>query len=240
VTATWKPLPWDSEFFGFPIGRIDFEEVDEASIVACEAEAREQGIQCLYASLTPSDPTASYHLQTLGYRLLEVATTLNLHPSEPAIPRPPDITVRLGTADDLPNMTGLIDSLTTWSRFAHDPRFGPEAARRLQHAWVERAATDTTDDRSLLVAESGGVITAFLTRSRTPEPVIDTIGTTARGSGAAGYLVEHTRAWGRGTMPLGGPIAARNVAALRFVGGCNYRVIRVRYIFHRWLDEVPC
>ena len=42
---------------------------------------------------------------------------------------------------------------------------------------------------------------------------------------------------GEGTMPLGGPIAARNVAALRFVGGCNYRPRRVRYIYHRWLDE---
>ncbi len=40
-------------------------------------------------------------------------------------------------------------------------------------------------------------------------------------------------------MPLGGPIAARNIAALRFVDACHYRVTRIRYLFHRWLDEDP-
>lgn len=237
MIVSWKPLPWDSEFFGIQIGRIDFDTVDEAAILECEQEARQHGISCLYASLEPVDPTASHHLQSLGYRLLEVGTVLDLQASEPPIPRPPNINVRLGTPDDLPAMTGLIDSLTTWSRFAHDPRFGLEAARRLQHAWVERAAGDATGERSLLLAEADDSIVAFLTRCRTPEPVIDTIGTTARGSGAAGYLVECSRSWGEGTMPLGGPIAARNVAALRFVGGCNYRTLRVRYLYHRWLDE---
>ncbi|MEO6628824.1 MAG: hypothetical protein ABIP03_09675 [Aquihabitans sp.] len=237
MTVTWQPLPWDSEFFGMQIGRIDFDDVDEPAILACEQEARDHGIACLYASLIPVDPTASYHLQNLGYRFLEVATTLDLHASEPPIPRPADISVRLGTPDDLPAMTALIDNLATWSRFAHDPRFGFEAARRMQHAWVERAARDTTGERSLLLAELNDSIVAFLTRCQSPEPIIDTIGTTARGSGAAGYLVEVCREWGEGTMPLGGPIAARNVAALRFVGGCNYRPRRVRYIYHRWLDE---
>lgn len=236
----WKPLPWDSDFFGFPIGRIDFgDAIDLAAIGRCEQEAADQGILCLYGTLDPSDPTASYRLQELGYRFMEAATTLDLQPSEPPIPRPLGLEVRLGTVEDLPQMSGLIENLAPWSRFAHDPRFGLEAARRLQHAWVERAATDTSGERSLLVAEAEGRITAFLTRSRVPVPVIDTIGTTARGSGDAGYLVERSREWGAGTMPLGGPIAARNIAALRFVDACHYRVTRIRYLFHRWLDEDP-
>ena len=35
---------------------------------------------------------------------------------------------------------------------------------------------------------------------------------------------------------LGGPIAARNVPALRYVSHCFYRVCEVRYLYHRWLD----
>lgn len=239
MTATWKPLPWDSEFLGISIGRIEFDIVDTAEITACEQEAREHGVLCLYASLTPNDPTESYWLQSMGYRFLEAATLLNRDQDAPILPKPPGVTVRLGDVADLPAMQNLISHLTPWSRFAHDPRFGPDVADRLQNAWIERATRDVSGDHSLLLAETRGSIVAFLTRSRNPHPVIDTIGTTARGSGAARYLVEHSRAWGNGTPPLGGPIAASNVTALRFVDACDYRVKKVRYLYHRWLDEAP-
>ncbi len=73
----------------------------------------------------------------------------------------------------------------------------------------------------------------------TPTPRVDAVGTTRRGSGAARYLVQEARAWAGDQALLGGPIAARNVPALRYVSHCSYRVCKVEYLYHRWLDEDP-
>lgn len=237
MTLTWSPLPWDSEFFDLPIARIDLAGADRAAIAEAEAEAREQGIICLYASLDPADAQTTYEVQRAGYRFVDAATTFSLRLDEPPIPCPDGVIVRLGTPADLPAMADVIAKLADWSRYAVDPRFGPEAARRMQAAWMERAAACTTGEFSLVVAEDESGIIAFITRAREPQPVVDTVGTTAQGSGAARYLIEDARAWAGDQALLGGPIAARNVNALRYVSHCGYRVARVRYLFHRWLDD---
>lgn len=237
MTPSWTALGWDSEFFGFPIGRIDLAGADPAAIATAEAEARQQGVICLYASLDPADALASYWVQEAGYRFVDAATTFSLGVREPPIPRPDGVTARRGIEADLAAVAPMVADLAPWSRYAVDPRFGPDAATRLQAAWLRRSATCATDAHSLVVAEDDTGIVAFISRASEPEPVVDTVGTSARGSGAARYLIEDARAWAGERTLYGGPIAARNVSALRYVSHCGYRVARVRYIFHRWLDE---
>ena len=235
--AVVEELPWDSEFFGIPIGRIHLEDASDESIVAGEADARRRGVLCLYGALDPADQVATYRVQELGYRFVEAATMFELRPSAPPIPRPPGIEVRLGTEDDLPALETMIDSLADWSRFSVDPRFGPESARRMQHAWVRRAAAADDDRYQLTVAEDTDGIIAFVTRRRVPDPTADAVGTTARGSGAARYLIQLARDWAAPEPLLGGAIAARNLDALRYVHHCGFGVHEVRYLYHRWLDE---
>ncbi len=239
MTGTWTALPWDTEFFGFPIGRIDLDDLDDDAIVATEAEARASGITCLYGSLDPVDVQATARVQALGYRFVEGATTFSLRLDEPPIPRPPGIEVRVATAADLPELTPIVESLAPWSRFAVDPRFPADAAVRIQRAWAERATRDPDGDHSMLVASDDRGIIAFITRTVHPSPRVDGVGTTARGSGAARYLIEEARAWAGSVPLLGGPIAARNIPCLRYVSHCGYRVSEVRYLYHRWLDEAP-
>lgn len=237
MTAPWTPLAWDTEFFGTSIGRVELDGLDRDAILEVEAEARAQGVACLYAALDPIDAQLTVVVQELGYRFVEGATTFDLRLDEPAIPCPPGVTVRLGTPEDLPALAEMVDGLAPWSRFAVDPRFGLEASRRMQRAWAERALRPGSDEHELVLAEDASGAIAFITRTIHPTPRVDGVGTTARGSGAARYLIEEARAWAAPHALLGGPIAARNVAALRYVSHCNYRVANVRYLYHRWLDE---
>jgi hypothetical protein len=237
MTERWTPLPWDSEFFGFGIGKVDLDGLDAAAIAEVEAEARAQGIICLYGSLDPIDPPATYRVQELGYRFVEAATSFDLKRDAPPIPHPSGITTRRGTEADLPELAAMIDSLAPWSRYAVDPRFGPEASRRMQHAWARRAATDTTGEYTMMVAEDETGIVAFLTRTLHPAPCADGVGTTARGSGAARFLIECARDWAGDGPLLSGTAAARNINVLRYVANCGFRVNHVRYLYHRWLDE---
>lgn len=237
MTLDWKPLPWDTDFFGIPIGTVDLTGATVDAVRAVEDEAREQGIRCLYGSVDSSETDVIFMVQTLGFRFVEAATTFDLRKTEPPIPRPPDTEFRVGTVDDVPAVEGIVQQMAAWSRYAVDPRFGLDASRRLYGAWLDRAARGDDGVHSLVVAEQDGEITAFIGRVLTPSPRVDAVGTTKRGSGAARYLIEEARAWAGDVALLGGPIAARNVAALRYVSHCNYRVHDVRYLYHRWLDE---
>jgi hypothetical protein len=235
--ATWVPLPWDTAFFGVSIGKVDLDGADVASIVEMEQDARAAGVVCLYGSVDPADRQLTYEVQACGWRLVDVATMHELALDEPPIPRPGGVTFRAGTAEDLPGMRDVVAKLADWSRFAVDPRFGRDAAERLQHAWIERAATSSTGEHVLLVAEAGSEVVAFISLTSTSHPVVDTVGTTAQGSGAARHLMQTARDRVGDQPLLGGPIAARNVLALRFVGRCGYRITSTRYLYHRWLDE---
>lgn len=235
-----QALPWDTEFFGFPIGRVDLDGLDASDLARVDDEARDLGIECLYGSLDPADVEATVTAQRQGYRFVEAATTFSLRRDEPPIPCPEGVTVRIGGPDDLPELKAASDGLAPWSRYAVDPRFGLDAARRLQWAWLERAADGDGGRRQLVLAELEGEPVAFITRCATPAPIVDCVWRRSlRAPGAARYLIEDARQWADAPRLLGGPIAARNIQALKYVSHCGYRVSKVRYLYHRWLDEDP-
>ena len=231
-------LAWDSEFFGVPIARADLTGASADTLGAIDAEARAGGIACLYGSLDPSDEVAGHLVQTLGHRLVEVALTFE-RPAMPFRPKPSPTQVRRGTPDDLPALEPAIKTLAPWSRFAADPRFGPDAAARMHEAWMERAARDDTDERALYIAYDDDGITGVATFVRSPVPRVDTKGVTKLGTGAADALMVALFEWAGGGATEAGPSAARNIAPLRYLERCGFRVCRTRYLFHRWLDEEP-
>ena len=237
--STLEPLAWDSEFFGFGIGRLhpDAEGEGAANLAEVEDEARQLGIQCLYASLDPIHTDLSIDLQRHGFRLVEVAMDL-VHPTS-VIDKLPETTAatRDATPEDLPALEDEIAVIAPWSRFAVDRRFGLDAARRVHRAWATLAAT--AEDRRLVVAEDEHGITGYSTQSTLPgeEPRVDLIASSRSGSGAAYALIDHHfHQFGPGRS-RGGPVAARNATSMHFVENCGYRVKSARYLYHRWLDE---
>lgn len=238
MTPTVHALAWDSEFFGFPIGRVDLDGADAGSFPEIDEAARALGLDCLYASLDPKHLETTYLAQQHGYRLVEVAMDLDHRTSVIAHQPPTASTARIGTPDDVAALAEDIALIAPWSRFAVDPRFGLSAARRMHQAWAERAAR-ADEGRMLIVAEDADGITGFSTQTayEDPEPRIDLIASTKPSSGAAQALVAFAFDMFGDTRSWGGPIAARNITSLRFCENMGYRVATSRYLYHRWFDE---
>jgi hypothetical protein len=236
VTELIEPLAWDSEFFGVPIARVELTGATAETLRAVDSEARAAGIACLYGSMDPTDGSAAHLVQGFGHRLVEVALRFE-RPDVPFTPKPSPTTVRRGTVDDLPDLEPAVETLAPWSRFAADPRFGPDAARRMHEAWMERAARDDSDERALYIACDDDGVTGVATFVRTPVPRVDTKGVTKLGTGAADALMVALFEWAGGGPTEAGPCAARNIAPLRYLERCGFRVCRTSYLFHRWLDE---
>jgi hypothetical protein len=234
-----EPLAWDSDFFGVPIARTDLTGATADMLRAVDAEARAGGIACLYGSLDPTDGATAHLAQTFGHRLVDVALTFE-RPDLPFTPKPGPTKIRRGTPDDLSDLEPAIKTLAPWSRFAADPHFGPEAAHRMHEAWMTRAASDGTDERALFIAyDDDDGVTGVATFVRTPVPRVDTMGVTKPGTGVNDALMVALFDWAGGGPTEAGPCAARNIAPLRYLERCGFRIRRTRYLFHRWLDEAP-
>lgn len=236
---SWRRLDWDSDFFGFDIAEVDPTQVDDAVLEEVERQARVAGISCIYARHDASDSDLSLLLQAHDYRFVEAAMLFDINAVEPPPPCPEGVVVRGAVPEDRSGLLPIVDRMGDWSRFAADPHFGPEAAVRLQRAWLDRAIDDATGNRAVMVAEEqeSGELVAFIGTVSEPALRIDAVGTTRLGSGAARYLVEQGRVWADGERLYGGPIAARNILALRFVAQSGLRVTSVDYVYHRWLGD---
>ena len=228
-------LDWDSTFFDVPIARTDLTGATPERLRAIDDEARAEGIACLYGTLDPTDGVAAHLAQSHGHRLVEVALRFD-RPAMPFTPKPSACEVRRGTLDDLPALEPAIRTLAPWSRYAADPRFGPDAARRMHEAWIERAARDT-DERALFLAYDDTGIIGVATFVRSPVPRVDIKGVLKQGTGAADALMVALFDWAEHGPTEAGPCAARNLPVLRYVERCGFRVCSTRYLFHRWLDE---
>src|SRR5262249_10223963 len=105
-----EPLPWDSEFFGFPIGRVALDDATPEALLRLDADARELGMRCLYGSVDASPGTTALLVQEFGHRLVEVSQAFS-RPPMPFTPPPTAATVRRGTLDDIPLLEGAFEAL---------------------------------------------------------------------------------------------------------------------------------
>lgn len=230
-----EPLSWDSDFFGFSIGRVALDGATEATFEAIDAEARALGITCLYGTLDPNvDPKVAQVAQIHGHRLVDVVITFE-RPAAPFHSRPTDVVVREGTLDDLDRLDAAIETLEPWSRYGSDPRFSREDSLRMLRAWVERAAREP--DRMLGVAEDETGLIGVATHVRHPVPRVDLMGVTRPSGGVSWAFIKLLIDWADGGAVEAGPCAARNVAPIRFLEHCGFASMSSSYRFHRWFDE---
>jgi dTDP-4-amino-4,6-dideoxy-D-galactose acyltransferase len=232
------PLPWDSEFFGARIARLDPGSLTEDVLEESEAEARELGVQCLYLDLLPDEAAALPVDRLPGLRLVDVRMNLVRSTAVALVLRPgASVTVRVGSPVNVTRLTKAVEALVPWSRYAQDPRFGPAAARQMYGAWLRRAAS--APDELFAVAERMGRPVGFVTATLEPEPRIGllSVGEPGQMQGTGPSLVATAVDWG---SPSGARLfantQARNVRALGFYQRCGFEVDECRYLYHWWLQ----
>ena len=196
-----------------------------ASLEHLEGEARNAGITCLYGVLDPSRrrgerPGAGSWMAVRG----EAAVLFDLPQEWPRLGEAQGVTVKAGTPDDVPVLEPLAAAHGAVEPFAVDPRFGlpaPSACSRpgsiAARATTRAALADGRRGRRRSWPSSG---------TCTNLPRIDAVGTTKKGSGAATNLMQLALDDVVGGTLVAGPIAARNVASMRYVFRSGFRPVR--------------
>lgn len=178
VMVLAERLPWDSDFFGYGVARLngvfplapplhDLKADLSPAIETLLDEARRRDIKYLFAPVDPRDLSLLRALGQNGFSLIE--SRLHYYTSVQMVHylRLPDHTpegwsrFREATADDIPSLSRVVrETVNPYDRFHGDPFIRRDDADRLMEKWVEQSVLGHFADLTVVpdVAEPGGFI----------------------------------------------------------------------------------
>lgn len=230
--STCEFLPWDSEFFGVRIARVNGNHLTpelRAEILAwCRAEA----IDCLYFLAAVDDSTTLRAAS--GFELTDIRVRLErrLGPLPP-----PGSMVRPFRTGDLPALRRIAAASHRDSRFYYDGHFPHEQCDRLFATWIQRSAEGWAD--AVFTGEIDGAPAGYITcHIAGTDGSIGLIAVTerARGRGLGRQLVEAALRYfdSRGATRALVVTQGRNIQSQRLYQRCGFTTESAGLWFHFW------
>ncbi len=228
-----RSLPWDSDFFGLRIGRVDLQTAEDAIELTKQQENLKQQFDMLYIF----DPN-NVGFSAEGVRLVDEKILY----SKPCEPRKqfPEISFY---KDAQPNNDLYRLALVSggYSRFKLDERLPKGCYERLYTRWIENACPKNGTNKQILIYQDAqGTAKGMITIDHTGE--LGHIGLVAvdtdvqhQGIGGKimstldGYLFE------RGIKTLEVPTQKANTDACRWYEKNGFTIQSVTPIYHWWL-----
>jgi dTDP-4-amino-4,6-dideoxy-D-galactose acyltransferase len=236
VEPTGRLLPWDTEFFGFRIGRLNAEHLDDAGLRAARDWVAAERVRCAYFFGDAECATTLACAHTGGYKFVDLRMEFVLElRGEPAVaPRE----VRPAMVEDLPAIEALCRISHQDTRFFKDSNFPAERARDLYAEWIRR---DFRLHHILVVPGTNGQIAGYITCQTEGSPAIGRIGLVAvseteRRRGLGRILLAAALHWfhTRGCPEVRVVTQASNIAAQRVYQTQGFRTAAANATFHLW------
>jgi ribosomal protein S18 acetylase RimI-like enzyme len=237
-------LPWDTEYFGFPIARVTATTLTPPLWREVEQWCAARGVRCLYCFLQPDFRSARI-VESAGGNLVNVR--MNYERREP-VRLPAAVAsnnrVREGGDGDMPALE-RIAATSHRGRFHHDERFDPAKADELYCIWIRKGRLEIKD-HVLVADDAAGVMRGYCACAIKTLPAGDRIGfieiigvdEAARGQGIGRDLLVAALAYfaanGLSTVRL--VTQAENIVAQRLYQRFGFLVTDCELIYHKWFD----
>jgi dTDP-4-amino-4,6-dideoxy-D-galactose acyltransferase len=233
-------LPWDSNFFGFPVARIIPTELVSDFMPRILKWCNEKSVKCLYFLSAGSSQESIRVAQRFGFELVDIRVELNLKkrhaPRTEAIAAP----IRPFEAADLPVLENIARRAHTDSRFFGDPRFPRAAAEELFTTWIRRDCGGFADKVWVALNPQktpGGYLSCrFDSPSHIGRISLFAVSDDQKGGGVGKRLVHQALAWLAEQNAVEARVVtqARNIPAQRLYQACGFRTMDVKFWFHKW------
>lgn len=235
--SAWCRLGFDSDLFGFEVGRIEAPELSDAELDRVVAEMQAAGVQLAYWLVDPARVSEASRWSALGGRVVAHRRAYVRHlPTSPPQPRGVAI-VRF--AAELPDeaLLGLALQSGESSRFAVDPCVGRGNFEALYGAWVTNCTRDPHSDGVFVIRGDGGLCRAMVTVDRVASRGrigLIAVDPASRRQGWGRALVEHSwrHALDAGLDEVEVVTQRANHGACRLYEACGYRLEREQAWVH--------
>jgi len=249
-----RPLPWDSAYFGVPMGRADLlvrpdttHAQREAVIDAACRTAREAGVRHMTARVDVGDLETLAALETHGFRTMDALGTYILRAGKDAVREVRSVgPLRPATPADRDEILAITRQAYAGyrGRFHLDPQLPRDRADAFYEVWAQQCLSGAMADVVMVSSDSAGRVIGYLAHRRR-EPA-SSIGMPIYGGGlgacrpdapgAYASLIRDSALWAHGQ----GAVAEcqtqiSNFAVIRVYESVGFHYVRAEYTLHAWL-----
>lgn len=240
MSAPCELLRWDSEFFGFPVARVNSRVMRPEDVGPISQWCADADVRLLYF-LADDGVTSWASAAGAGFALVDVRSTLAVDLARIAGPQsPPGNGIGLREADvsDLEHLLPIAASAHVESRFFVDSRVPRDKAQELFRTWLSRSVSHELAD-VVFVAEHEGRAVSYISATLSDGAGsigLVGVGEVARGRGVGAAMVHKALDWlgGRGAREVSVVTQGRNLAAQRLYTRCGFLPVSLQFWFHRW------
>ncbi|MEJ2210825.1 MAG: GNAT family N-acetyltransferase [Anaerolineae bacterium] len=236
-------LPWDTDFFGFRIARVQAPRLTPEGVEQIDTWCRQNNVRCLYFLAAAGEARTIRLAEENDFRLVDVRVTLSYTaPEQPgARPSPAagDLDVRPATAADLPELARIARLAHGSTRFFADPGFSRRRSEQLYETWITNSCQGYAD--AVYVAKERSRPVGYISCHRDGETGAGRIGLTAvraeaRGRGIGQALVRQALDWflTQGAREVAVVTQGSNRAAQRLYQRCGFLTDSVQLWYHKW------
>lgn len=237
---TVERLTWDSEFFGFAVGRLSGPVTSDQDLARALASGATQGIRLAYGQCRHGDEAAAALCLLQGGRRVDTKHTYALALAGVPAPQPTPEPDRALANDpcDRRRVRSLAWQSAQYSRFRVDPDMPPRAWRRLYTAWAHNSLNGQFADAVLVERRHGDVVGMVSVSVRQGRGSIGllAVDTQHRGQGLGQRLLEAARGYcisaACGTLEV--VTQGDNLSACGLYERAGYALADAQDVFHFW------
>lgn len=246
ITSDTDPcelLLWDSEFFGFTIGRVRGDTLTPEQVKKIDLWCRRFKVRCLYFLARLDDPPTIGLAEAEGFHLVDVKMTLEWQGSRRLEPLK-SVPLRTARKEDIPLLEILARPLYHNTRFFFDEQFPRPLSEALYGTWIRRSIEGYADQ--VLVAESdngmpAGYISCHLEGNNPPAGRIGLVGVNRDSFGRklGQSLLKGALDWflTQEVKTVTVVTQGRNYAAQRLYQKFGFLTRSVQLWYHKWYGE---
>lgn len=238
--TAWRVLPWDTDFFGVRIGRVEAASLCDADVAALRAWTEREAVECVYFLADATDTASIRAAERRGFALTDLRVTLERPLRSGEFAGGPAAGGAVGEAEpaDVDDLAAIARSSHGDSRFYADPYFPRERCDDLYEEWIRNSCGDFAD--VVLVERRDGVASGYVSGHLDAGGVgrigLVAVAERARGHSIGPRLVEASLGWfaGAGCQRVTVVTQGRNTRAQRLYEDAGFRTRSIGLWFHWW------
>ncbi len=233
-------LPWDSQFFGVKVGKIDFSKIkDNISFSSLEKFINQNYFRLVYIYFDINQEPISFS-RNVDLKLVDIQFQLNMQ-----IPKNALCEYELITNENLIDHTNIDDlykianELTPVSRFSYDPRINKEKVIELYHKIIENSLNSTFGDGLILDTGNNKMVKGFFvlkTDRKIGKELLIGVKKSFRGKDVGKILFNKSISYwkDKGVKEISTVVSAKNLNSLNFHLKLGYKISKIIRVYHFW------
>ena len=155
-------LEWDSNFFGYPVAKINATGLKAEELTEIINEAKEKKIRLIYLFANPADSVSLHAAGVNDARLVDQKVTFHIKINDTVISTTDPNIEQFERSYPTSRLISLSLQSGLYSRYRIDTEFRNNEFEKLYLAWIENSVNKKIADHTLIFREAGvelGVIT---------------------------------------------------------------------------------